>query len=259
MPALDALLHAAATRIRRGVLTQPDRPAGRGRQLHGERRSSSARSSARLPVEQPADAARRRRTRRRLRRSSRRTLMVVVAYGLHPAAGRARRCRALRLREHPRLAAAALARRGADPARDPGRRRARPASPSCRWTPASTPGPMLLGARDADRAARERGERCTIASPRSAPRRSSRRSPGLQAGTLAAAAAARGTARPMPPSSTRARRSSTGRSPRRARPAGARVQPVAGGARRAGTARQLRIWDASAASPRQPSAPRRAR
>ena len=64
--------------------------------------------------------------------------MVVAAYGLilpQWVAGRA----APGLPEYPRFAAAALARRGADPPRDRGGRRAKPASPSCRWTPASTP------------------------------------------------------------------------------------------------------------------------
>ena len=57
---------------------------------------------------------------------------------------RAARAAAARLHQRPRLAAAALARRRADPARAARGRRARPASPSCRWTRASTPGPILL-------------------------------------------------------------------------------------------------------------------
>ena len=56
-----------------------------------------------------------------------------------------------RLPEHPRVAAAALARRRADPARHRGRRQPRPASPSCRWTKAWTPGRCCWRERDADR------------------------------------------------------------------------------------------------------------
>ena len=75
-----------------------------------------------IRVEQPRDAARGRGG----RASSRRTapdLLVVVAYGLIlPQA--VLDAAAARLPQHPRVAAAALARRRADPARDPRGRRA---------------------------------------------------------------------------------------------------------------------------------------
>ena len=47
---------------------------------------------------------------------------------------------------------------------------ARPASPSCRWTRASTPAPMLLAEPIADRRRRQRGDAARRAWPRSAAR-----------------------------------------------------------------------------------------
>ena len=103
-----------------GVLTQPDRPQGRGRQLTaspGEARRARARD-CRSP------SRRRSRVTQRARQLAQWApdVLVVVAYGLilprellTPAAPG--------LPQYPCLAAAALARRRADPAGDPRRRR----------------------------------------------------------------------------------------------------------------------------------------
>ena len=114
---LSALLDAGH-RIR-AVYTQPPRPAGRGHRLHpspvqelAERHGLPVHCppSLRDPATQAEFAA--------LRADA----VVVAAYGLilpKPVLRRA----ASRLPQCPRLAVAALARRRADPARDPGRRR----------------------------------------------------------------------------------------------------------------------------------------
>ena len=96
-----------------------------------------------LPVEQPRDAqgagGAAALARAGARPDGRRGLRA------DPAAGGARPA-AARLPQHPRLAAAALARRGADPARRSWPATRAPASRSCRWTPASTPGRCCCGA-----------------------------------------------------------------------------------------------------------------
>ena len=121
VPALEALLRSPHRVV--AVYTQPDRPAGRGQQLAMSAVKQCALAHG-LPVEQPAtlrDAA----ALERLAGWSA-DLMVVVAYGLLlPPAVLADS--AARLPEHPCVAAAALARRGADPARDPGGRSRKPA------------------------------------------------------------------------------------------------------------------------------------
>src|SRR6478672_5792111 len=77
LPALDALAASAHALV--GVLTQPDRPAGRGRALRESPVKQRARSLA-VPVSQPqrlsgeAELA--------ALRSWRPELLVVVAYGL---------------------------------------------------------------------------------------------------------------------------------------------------------------------------------
>ena len=126
------------------VLTQPDRPAGRGMKLQPSPVKQWA-LDAGLPVLQPRSLRLDGRWqptthRRRARRceAAAPDALVVAAYGLilprwtldlPPPWLPQRAC----------LAAAALARCGADPACHRGGRRRRPASRSCRWTPASTP------------------------------------------------------------------------------------------------------------------------
>ncbi len=94
--------------------TQPDRPAGRGRALTAPPVKRRALELG-LAVRQPATLsgrARRRRARRARPGGDR-------GRGLRPAAAAGgARSAAARLRQHPRLAAAALARRGAGAARD---------------------------------------------------------------------------------------------------------------------------------------------
>ncbi len=105
------------------VYTQPDRPAGRGRGLTPSPVKLEAVQRG-IPVLQPENF--RSALSKQALRALKPDLMVVVAYGLIlpqsvldiPDA---------RLLERARLAAAALARRGADPARDRGRRHPQPA------------------------------------------------------------------------------------------------------------------------------------
>ena len=73
-------------------------------------------------------------------------VLVVVAYGLI-LPPRGARAAAARLREHPWLAAAALARRRADPARDPRGRRRNRRDASCSSTQGSIPGRCCSSAR----------------------------------------------------------------------------------------------------------------
>ena len=138
------------------VLTQPDRPAGRGMKLqaspvkqfaleHGIAGRAAAQPAAGRQIPGRRCGGARGASTPRGRRDGRRRLRPDPAA---MGAGRA----AAGLPEHPCLAAAALARRGADPPRDRGRRRARPASPSCRWTPASTPATCCWPSALADRA-----------------------------------------------------------------------------------------------------------
>ena len=68
--------------------------------------------------------------------SSRRTALILPAV-------RSSSSRATAAHQHPRVAAAALARRGADPARAARGRHARPASASCRWTQGLDTGPVI--------------------------------------------------------------------------------------------------------------------
>ena len=132
-------------------------------------------------------------------------LAVVAAYGLilpkpileAPKAG---------LHQRPCLAAAALARRGADPARDPRRRRDQRRDASCRWTKGSTPARCCSGASSTfvgknggqvtDELAKLGAKALDRVARAARPRPSRSRTP----------------ARPMRPRSTRPRRGSTGRS-----------------------------------------------
>ena len=85
--------------------------------------------------------------------TSRPDLLVVIAYGLLLPRSAARLA-AVGLHQPARVAAAALAGRGADPARRARGRRARPASASCRWMRASIRDPCIskratpIGARE---------------------------------------------------------------------------------------------------------------
>ena len=134
VPALRALVDAGHDVI--AVYTRAPKPAGRGQQ---ERRTPVHRPGARA---RPAGAHARKPPRAKKKPQAFKALdldaAVVVVVRPHPAQELPRRA-GPGLHQHPRLAAAALARRGADPARHPGRRRARPASPSCAWTKGSTP------------------------------------------------------------------------------------------------------------------------
>ena len=99
------------------VLTQPDRPAGRGMQLQPSPVKRVA-LAAGIPVHQPE----------KLRTPEQQAplaaveadVLVVAAYGIIPAPGGARPAPP-RLHQHPRLAAAALAGCRAHPPGDPGR------------------------------------------------------------------------------------------------------------------------------------------
>jgi methionyl-tRNA formyltransferase len=117
------------------VLTQPDRPAGRGMQLQPSPVKQVA-LAAGIPVHQP-EKLRTPSSRRRWPRVQA-DVLVVAAYGIIlPQA----------VLDLPRLAASTstprCCRAGAAPRPSTARSRPatrRPASPSCRWTPASTPG-----------------------------------------------------------------------------------------------------------------------
>ena len=121
------------------VVTRPDRPRGRGRRLvaaarGGDRARARDRAST-SPTSSTTSAARaadrRRRARGGLRLRVRRADQGAAALRA-PDAQRAP------------VAAAALARRGADRAGDHGRRRARPASRSCALTAGLDSGPVCL-------------------------------------------------------------------------------------------------------------------
>ena len=118
VPTLDALIAAGHEVV--AVYTQPPRPAGRGKALSPLPRPAPRRGAG-IEVRTPVIAARRRRAggvrgaRPRCRGGRR--------LWADPARADPRRA-ALRLPQRPRLAAAALARRGADPAGDPRRRQA---------------------------------------------------------------------------------------------------------------------------------------
>ena len=107
LPTLDALARAHQVVT---VITQPDRPAGRGQRLTPSpvKRARSRRRGAR----HPAAAAARPEWPERLAALGA-DIAVVAAFGQILPTGGARRARA-RLDQRPRLAAAALSRRGAD-------------------------------------------------------------------------------------------------------------------------------------------------
>ena len=104
------------------VLTQPDRPAGRGMKLQASAVKQVAQQhgiavaqprSLKLDGKFPQDAA----AARTALAAARPDVIVVAAYGLIlPAWGAG--LAAPGLHQHPRLAAATLARRRADPSRD---------------------------------------------------------------------------------------------------------------------------------------------
>ncbi len=155
-----------------GVVTQPDRPRGRGQKLTDAPVKARA-VAAGVPVLQPERLrdrglrrvvrllARRPRRRRRLRQDPRR---------------RAARHAAPRHDQRPRLAAAPLPRRRTRPPRRHRRRDARPASRSCASCKALDAGPMLATVATTDRT--RRNERRGRARSRAA-RRGSARSKSL--------------------------------------------------------------------------------
>ena len=113
-----------------GVLTQPDRPAGRGRKLRRQPGQAVWRWSSDLPLAQPAQPQEPEQSARACALGER----CAGGGGLRPAAAAVRRCAAAPgLSQYSCLAAAALARRGADPARDPGRGSRQRRDASCRW------------------------------------------------------------------------------------------------------------------------------
>ena len=121
------------------VVTQPDRPRGRGQRLAA--RGRQARGGGARPARAAARPAEGRRTFWPRCASLEPDLGVVAAYGqILPARGPAT-CRA-RLDQRARLAAAALARRGADPPRHP-RRRSRDGRDDHAGRAALDAGPML--------------------------------------------------------------------------------------------------------------------
>ena len=151
MPPLRLAFMGAPDFCRPGAeCARRSRPPGR-RRLHptAARRPVAARNRGRHPVHSaalergilvraPASLKARRSTQLRRSRSrcGRRGRLRPVATEADTEGA------AARLPQHPcLLARRALARRGPDPARPDGRRRRRPASPSCRWRKASIPGP----------------------------------------------------------------------------------------------------------------------
>ena len=204
-----AALHGAGHEIAL-VLTQPDRPAGRGLKLAPSAVKALAQERG-LEVYQPAslkDAQ----TQQRLRALGA-DLMVVAAYGLilpEPvlAAGAPRRS------QYPRFAAAALARRGADPARHPRRRRAHRhlhhADGPRAWIPArcSPPRRCPIAADDTSASLHDKlaelGARLIVSALAQ-----------LERGELARPAAGGCAARATPPRSPRPKPRSTGARPRR--------------------------------------------
>ena len=253
VPALDALAHAGHEIV--AVYTQPDRPAGRGRGLTASAVKQRA-LERQLVVEQPASlkiarrhshacaSSRRHHGRRRVRPA---------------AAGRRARDAATRLHQHSCIAAAALARCRADPARDRWPAMRRPGhdhADGCR----ARHGTRAAHALDADRCRRD--ERCAARPALRARcrRRSSKPSRGLAAGTLAPQPQPAIGRDAMPRRSTRARRSIDWRQPAtRIDRAGARVQSVAGCADESRGTDSCAIWSASTAAERRTQATPRAR
>ena len=144
---------------------------------------------------------------RRNRRDSRALdadVAVVAAYGLILPQADPRRAQA-GLPQRPRLAAAALARRGADPARDPGRRRG-----DRRHHHADGGGPRHRA--DAARSATADRSRqdCRASDGRTGETRRASADRGGSASRRFAPSRSPTTASPMPPRSTRPRRGSTG-------------------------------------------------
>ena len=118
------------------VYAQPPRPAGRGK---AERKTAVHERAEELGIE-----VRTPRTLRDPEEQGRfRALDADLARGRRLRADPAEadpRSAEGRLHQRPRLAPPPLARRGADPARDPRRRRGQRRHASCRWTKGSTPG-----------------------------------------------------------------------------------------------------------------------
>ncbi len=135
VPTLAALVAAGRVPVR--VVTQPARPAGRGQRQQDPPVGRWAREQG-LPVSQPERGARSRlpggaRDAESRRRGGGRLRADLPARAARPAAPR--------LRQSPRFAAAALARRLADSGRIGSRRRADRGEHGCGWRRGSTPAP----------------------------------------------------------------------------------------------------------------------
>ena len=201
-----AALIDAGHRIR-AVYTQPPRPAGRGHRLQPSPVQALAERHG-LPVHCPASlrdpAAQAEFAAIRGRRRGRRRLRPDPA---DAGAGRA----ASRLPQCARLAAAALARRRADPARDPGRRR-RDRHHDHADGRGARHRPDAAAAGDPDRAEGDRrtARRAARRARRPADRRSARR---RRARHACRRARSRARARPTPRSCAARRPGSTGASP----------------------------------------------
>ena len=226
VPSLEALVAAGRPPVL--VVTQPPRPAGRGRRLLeppvavrarelglAVRFSRSGCEAPEFLAELDSDRARSRR-RRRLRAD---------------LSARAARAAAARLRQRARFAAAALARRGADPCRDRGGGRAH----------------RRLGAADGGGARQRTG-----------PTRERAVEIGAEETAGELARAARATRRRA---AGRDRRRARGgrRRPARSRAAGAPTRPSCAGARWRSTSRGPRRSWPGACAPRRPSRARRSR
>jgi methionyl-tRNA formyltransferase len=176
VPALDALCAAGHRVHSRAVFTQADRPAGAAAACMRARSSSAPSNSGfrcisrRVSRRRGAGLARAIWHRRIRRGGLRADLAAAGARGAAP-----------RLLQHSRLAAAALARRGADSARDP-RRRCVTGVTIMRMEEGLDTGPMLL-ARAIDIDERDTRRRCTIVWRNSAASWSVEALDGLQRGT----------------------------------------------------------------------------
>ncbi len=202
------------------LYTQPDRPAGRGRKLRGQR-GEAVRAGAR-----PAGRAAATRSRRRTPSAPRRAapdLMVVVAYGLilpqavldMPRLG----CLNIHASLLPRWRGAAPIQRALLAGDE------RPASRSCGWTPVSIPGPRCARELAIGRARRAGALHDRLATLGAAGHCRGRAQLG---GGHAAGAAAAGEGATYAAKIRKAEARIDWREPPRRSTAGARLQPVAG-------------------------------
>ena len=139
VPSLDALVEAGHDVV--AVYSQPPRPAGRGK---GERKTAVHERAEQLGIEVRTPRTLRDAEEQARFRALDADLAVVAAYGLILPKPILEAPKA-RLHQRPRLAPAALARRGADPARDPCGGRDQRRHASCRWMKGWTPGRCCCG------------------------------------------------------------------------------------------------------------------